>query len=59
VSTYDNCLNNSAVILYTIAGGGHSFPGGNIPDRPLLLGRKNNDINAAEVIWDFFEAHKR
>jgi polyhydroxybutyrate depolymerase len=59
VSTYDNCLNNSAVILYTIAGGGHSFPGGNIPDRPLLLGRKNNDINAAEVIWDFFQAHKR
>ena len=59
VSTFDNCLNSSEVILYTIIGGGHSFPGGNIPDRPLLLGRKNNDINAAEVIWDFFKAHKR
>ena len=59
VSSYGNCLNNSPVVLYTIAGGGHSFPGGNIPDRPLLLGRKNNDIDAAEVIWAFFKAHNR
>jgi len=59
VTSYGNCLNSSEVILYTITGGGHSFPGGNIPDRPLLLGRKNNDIIAAEVIWDFFKEHKR
>ncbi len=59
VSTYGNCLDGTEVILYSIIGGGHSFPGGNIPDRPLLLGRKNNDINAAEVIWDFFRAHTR
>jgi polyhydroxybutyrate depolymerase len=59
VSTYSNCPDSAEVILYTIIGGGHSFPGGNIPDRPLLLGRKNNDINAAEVIWAFFKEHKR
>jgi polyhydroxybutyrate depolymerase len=59
VSTYYNCADSSEVILYTIVGGGHSFPGGNIPDRPLILGRKNNDINAAEVIWKFFKVHNR
>ena len=59
VSTYNHCAESADVILYAIIGGGHSFPGGNIPDRPLLLGRKNNDINAAEVIWEFFKAHER
>ena len=28
VSTYGNCQNNAAVVLSTITGGGHSFPGG-------------------------------
>ncbi|HYQ72348.1 MAG TPA: esterase, partial [Gammaproteobacteria bacterium] len=59
VTRYGNCLNDADVILYSIIGGGHSFPRGNIPDRPLLLGRKNKDINAAEVIWDFFRKHQR
>ena len=59
VSTYRHCSNSAEVILYAIMGGGHSFPGGNIPDRPRLLGRKNNDINAAEVIWYFFKGHER
>ena len=59
VSIYSHCSDRAEVILYAIIGGGHSFPGGNIPDRPLLLGRKNNDINAAEVIWEFFKEHER
>jgi polyhydroxybutyrate depolymerase len=59
VSAYSQCANHSEVILYSIIGGGHSFPGGNIPDRPFILGNKNNDINAAEVIWGFFKEHER
>ena len=59
VSSYSHYAGHSEVNLYAIAGGGHSFPGSNIPGRPLLPGRKNNDINTAEVIWAFFREHKR
>jgi polyhydroxybutyrate depolymerase len=59
VSTYKNSTNNADVILYKIIGGGHSLPGSNIPDRPWLLGRKNNDINGPEIIWQFFKQHSK
>jgi len=49
----------SEVLLYTINGGGHTLPGSNVPDRPRLLGRKNNDIDGAEVIWEFFREHEK
>lgn len=58
-STYKNTKNGSTVILYTIEGGGHSFPGSNTPNRPRLVGNKNNDINGPEVIWDFFKQHTK
>ncbi len=45
------------VVLYRIKGGGHQLPGGDTPDRPLLLGRKCLDINGPEVIWSFFKKH--
>lgn len=59
VSTYTNNTNGADAILCTIMGGGHSFPGSNIPDRPRILGKKNNDINGSEVIWKFFKQHVR
>jgi polyhydroxybutyrate depolymerase len=55
VVTYKNKENNIEVVLYAIVGGGHNIPGGNTPDISFLLGNKNNDINAAEVIWEFFK----
>ena len=36
VSTYTNTGNRSEAILYTIQGGGHTFPGSNTPGRPAL-----------------------
>jgi polyhydroxybutyrate depolymerase len=43
-----------SVALYTIVGGGHSAPH---PDMklPRLLGGTNNDMVAAQVIWEFFQ----
>ena len=55
VVTYKNKENNVDVVLYAIVGGGHNIPGSHTPDVRFLLGNKNNDINAAEVIWDFFK----
>jgi len=48
---------NTEVILYTIEGGGHSWPG-------TLKGKEKNgktsrDINASEVIWEFFKKHNK
>lgn len=59
VTTYANMRNRCEVVLYSVKGGGHTLPGSDAPDWPRLLGRKNNDINGAEVIWQFFENHSR
>ncbi|MBN1965368.1 MAG: hypothetical protein JW910_12035 [Anaerolineae bacterium] len=51
-----NCQPGTDVALYGIVGGGHNWPG--IPDDdPAQL--VNLDINAGEVIWEFFAAHVR
>ncbi|MCG8344351.1 MAG: esterase [Chlorobiales bacterium] len=57
MSVWGNSDNTCEVVLYRIEGGGHTFPGSDIPNRPLLLGRKNNDIEGPEVIWSFFRKY--
>ena len=56
--TYGPCRGGSEVVLVTVTGGGHSFPGGNpiIPD--LVVGNTSNDIRAEDEIWAFFRRHK-
>jgi polyhydroxybutyrate depolymerase len=48
------CPGNTAVALYTIDGGGHTWPGGEqyLPVR--LIGRTSRDIDASSVIAQFF-----
>ncbi len=55
--TFGGCQDGADVYFYAIEGGGHNLPG--VPDRldPAIAGQVNTDIHAAEVIWDFFEAH--
>ncbi|MEZ0259901.1 MAG: PHB depolymerase family esterase [Alphaproteobacteria bacterium] len=45
----------SQVVLYTVTGGGHTWPGGRQYLFESLVGRVSRDINATEVIWDFFK----
>lgn len=55
---YTNCAGNADVILYTIEGGGHSWPGG----KPLLewvAGPTTREINATSTMWEFFMQHPR
>lgn len=47
-----------SIVLYSITGGGHSWPGSRIPSNPLT-GRTSRDIQASELLWDFFAAHPR
>lgn len=49
---YSGCDEDVEVILYTIDGGGHTWPGGTaIP----FAGTTSEDINASETMWRFFE----
>jgi len=49
--TYGPGRNNSAVVHYRIAGGGHTWPG--LPPRLTFLGPCTQNISANELLWEF------
>ncbi len=55
--TYAGGRENSEVVLYTIRGGGHAWPGGakgyQEGDEPT------GEISATDLMWDFFSRHRR
>lgn len=53
--TWGPGTDGAEVVLYVVAGGGHTWPGGNSPIR--FLGRSTKDISANDLIWEFFEKH--
>jgi polyhydroxybutyrate depolymerase len=52
VSYYGLCNDSTEVILYTINGGEHTWPGALIN-----IGVTNHDINGCVEIWKFFKRH--
>jgi polyhydroxybutyrate depolymerase len=51
-----DCPPNASVVLYIVEGGGHNWP--NPTHQPYPgSGLINRDIDAAEEIWSFFDAH--
>jgi len=53
---YTDCAENATVVLYTIRGGGHTWPGGKgMPD--WILGPTTRSIDATKEMWDFFVEH--
>jgi polyhydroxybutyrate depolymerase len=55
--TYSGGKRNTQVILYTIAGGGHTWPGTRVlkpnPQDPM------QQISATHLIWQFFSQHSK
>jgi len=47
------------VVLYTIEGHGHHWPGGKSVLPRRLAGKNTARINATDVIWEFFKSHPR
>jgi polyhydroxybutyrate depolymerase len=47
------------VTLCSVGGAGHTWPGGDQYAPRLLVGSTNRDVNATEMIWDFFEANPK
>lgn len=56
--TWSGCAGGTAVTLYAIHGGGHSWPGG-YQARIRILGRTTRDLSATRTIAAFFLAHPR
>ncbi len=55
---YTSCDAGSVVELYTITGGGHTWPGGAQYLHRWLVGRTTRDLDGNAAIWDFFQAHE-
>ena len=43
----------SEVVFYTIAGGGHTWPGG----APIPVGKTSRSLDASAEMWSFFKTH--
>jgi polyhydroxybutyrate depolymerase len=56
---YNQCREGMEVVLYAIEGGGHTWPGGHQYLPEWIIGKTSRDIDANEVIWDFFKNHAR
>ena len=54
---YTHCANNATVALYTIHGGGHTWPGGK-PMPEWMLGHTSQSIDATSQMWAFFREHQ-
>jgi polyhydroxybutyrate depolymerase len=54
---WTGCREGREVVLYTIEGGGHTWPGG--PPVGRGVGRVSRELEATEVIWAFFAEHPR
>jgi polyhydroxybutyrate depolymerase len=55
---FRGCAPGTEVVLYRIEGAGHTWPGSPVAPRfPRLVGRMSRDLNAAEVVWQFFQRH--
>jgi polyhydroxybutyrate depolymerase len=53
---YGNCQGDAEVVLYVIEGGGHAWFG--MHYQPPFLGASTDNVNANEVMWDFFKKHR-
>jgi polyhydroxybutyrate depolymerase len=53
---YTNCADDAPVILYTVQGGGHTWPGGG-PLPEWFVGRTTRSVDATSLMWAFFTEH--
>ncbi|MDQ2622425.1 MAG: polyhydroxybutyrate depolymerase, partial [Actinomycetota bacterium] len=54
-AAYGPGIDGAEVVLYSIEGGGHTWPGR--ASRLFFLGETTKNFSANDVIWDFFLRH--
>jgi polyhydroxybutyrate depolymerase len=57
--TYGGGSGGSEVVVYTVHGGGHNWPGGSGAVAQDVLGVTTYDISASDICWEFFRNHGR
>ncbi len=57
--SYGKGKDGTEVVLYRIEGGGHTWPDGRQYLPEMLIGKLCHDINASEIIWEFFKNHPK
>ncbi|WP_281784194.1 alpha/beta hydrolase family esterase [Sinimarinibacterium flocculans] len=57
LDSYDNCPDNGGAALYTIVGGGHTWPG--VLDFVPVAGITTQNLRANRAMWDFFKRFSR
>jgi polyhydroxybutyrate depolymerase len=55
--TYAGCRDGAEVVLVTIEGGGHTWPGRDYGPELAILGASTKDILANDLMWEFFQRH--
>lgn len=58
LKSYRGATPNSDVDFYTVHGGGHAWPDGQQFTSESHMGKVTRDVNANEVMWNFFKGHK-
>lgn len=54
---YTECADDAGVVLFTVKGGGHQWPGGKqLPE--FLVGHYSRSIDATSEMWTFFRGHR-
>jgi len=56
--TYSACKDNAQVVLYSVKGGGNTWPGGEQFTTEKEVGKTSNAINANEAVWSFLVTKK-
>lgn len=57
-TAYHDCADSAPVVLYSVQGGGHAWPGGK-PLPQWFFGRTATSLDATRVMWTFFAGHPR
>ena len=59
ITRYNSCEDTTEVVLIKVVGGGHTWPSGAQYLSSGIVGVVSNEINASEMILDFFLSHSR
>ena len=55
--TWSGCAGGSAVELYTVVGGGHTWPGSSVVLSAAAFGPTTESISATRLMLAFFAGH--
>jgi polyhydroxybutyrate depolymerase len=58
-TAFTGCRKSAEVVLYTIEGAGHVWPGGYRLKETRLTGKPSDEIDATATMWQFFSRHAR